>query len=206
MQNTYSMSISRASTAALLVLGLCSAMQPAQSQNMLAVPVDNNPPTALQHDPSMVDQIITASDAGYMLRGYTTHWNGGRIFVSATATEALHPNDTAMPMVTRQGGVLKFFTRTPDRYEDPAETEQAEARASSTLGTSKVEDVLRADDGGSRYVAYIVSWHDVKVVVVDPKAKSNLQVGDKIDFRVVRTGSADDKRLSFSMMPTAPAA
>jgi hypothetical protein len=206
MQNTYPMSISRACTSALLALGLCGAVVPAQAQNMLAVPVDANPTTGLQHDPGVVDQIIAASDAGYMLRGYTTHWNGGRVFVSATPTEMLHPNDSAMPMVTRQGGVLKFFTRTPDRYEDPAETEQAEARASSTLGTSKVEDILRADDGGSRYVAYIVSWHEVKVVVVDPKARSSLQVGDKIDFRVIRTGSADDKRLSFSMMPAAPAA
>ena len=76
--------------------------------------------------------------------------------------------------------------------------------ASSTYDVvqSPVLKIYTAMDGKHRFVAYLVKWKGAEVIVSDPLAQSNYQVGDTISFLAQKTtleekGSATIDSLSF---------
>ena len=94
---------------------------------------------------------------------------------------------------------LRFQVTSPSDDASVAQDESKNAQVSITSGTSKVEDVLAVDNDGYSFVAYLVSWHDKRVAVVDPLLHTPKAVGDQIDFRVFHTGAGDNKQLSFAL-------
>jgi hypothetical protein len=50
------------------------------------------------------------------------------------------------------------------------------------VAQGEVLKVYSAEQNEHRFVAYVVSWNGVEIVVSDPLANSHLQVGDKINF------------------------
>ena len=71
---------------------------------------------------------------------------------------------------------------------------------------STVLKVFSAEEDGLRFVAYLVKWKDAEVIVSDPLARSNLQVGDQIEFMVhkvaVQKTGHDLSVLSFIIVPS----
>ncbi len=80
-----------------------------------------------------------------------------------------------------------------------AQDEGRNAEVAITSGTAKVDEVLTAENDGYRFTAYLVSWHDHRVAVVDPLVHAPHAVGDKIDFRVFHTGANENRQLSFAL-------
>lgn len=66
--------------------------------------------------------------------------------------------------------------------------------------------VYSAEEGGYRFVAYLVKWKNSKVVVSDPLARSQFHVGDKISFMAqkVRLSGSPTKvsSLNFILLDT----
>ncbi len=69
--------------------------------------------------------------------------------------------------------------------------------------TATVEQVFKAEDEGFSVIAYQVTWRGHKVIVEDPVRWTNLSVGDKVRFLVLKhdmTSQANGKRLlSFTV-------
>jgi hypothetical protein len=82
-------------------------------------------------------------------------------------------------------GVLSVSAQTPPLPKEVQSTfDTVEAR---------VLRVFSAEEGQHRFVAYLVKWKDLEVIVSDPLANSHFQVGDKIHFiaqKVSLPGSA----------------
>ena len=77
----------------------------------------------------------------------------------------------------------------------------AGVKSSFTTERAKVEQVLRAESDGHRFVAYVVAWGGGQVVVSDPLSTSNHRKGDEIQFmahRIALPGSA--RTLNFTLL------
>ncbi len=48
--------------------------------------------------------------------------------------------------------------------------------------TATIDDAVKADRDGYRFVAYIVKWKGQRIVVTDIESESDLAVGDKVSF------------------------
>ena len=90
-----------------------------------------------------------------------------------------------------------------------AQTPQA-AGVQSTFDTveAPVLKVYSAEEGGHRFVAYVVKWKNSEVVVCDPSARSQFQEGDDITFmaqKVSLPGSPMEvSSLNFILFDTIP--
>jgi hypothetical protein len=69
---------------------------------------------------------------------------------------------------------------------------------SFTVATASVETVISAVDGDYRFHAYVVRWHDARVLVSDPLAASDRAVGDNIRFIASRHEAGGNRLLSFT--------
>ena len=184
---------------------MSAAWLPAARAQTAAVPAADasaaSPP--LNHESGTISEVFTAEDGGYRMRGYIVTWRGSRIFVSGQAAD---PRPVGAPLeftvfrssVHGQRG-LRFAVAQPGDDSNVAEDESRNAHVSITSGTSKVDEVLAIDNDGYSFVAYLVNWHDKRVVVVDPLLHTPKAVGDRIDFRVLHTGANDNRQLSFSL-------
>jgi hypothetical protein len=170
------------------------ASQPAE-RSVLSPPIN--------HESGTIDEVLTAEDGGYRMRGYVVNWRGSRVFVSGAPAEPRQNGANLDFTVYRsnangQRGLRFAITQMGDD-SSVAQDEGRNAQVSITSGTAKVEDVLTADNDGYRFVAYLVSWHDKRVAVVDPLLHAARSVGDQIDFRVFHTGASDNRQLSFAL-------
>lgn len=52
--------------------------------------------------------------------------------------------------------------------------------------------VFSVEEGGHRFVAYLVKWNDSEVIVSDPLARSQVQEGDRILFMAQKLSMPDD--------------
>lgn len=57
-----------------------------------------------------------------------------------------------------------------------------EMQSTYDMAKAPVVRVFSAEEGGHRFVAYLVKWKNFEVIVSDPMARSHFQVGDKIQF------------------------
>jgi hypothetical protein len=175
------------------------AQQPATNQP--AEPSVLSPP--INHESGTIEEVLTADDGGYRMRGYVVNWRGSRVFVSGAPAE---PRQTGASLdfsvyrssVNGQRGLRFAITQMGDDTS-VAQDEGRNSQVSITSGTAKVEDVLTADNDGYRFIAYLVSWHDKRIAVVDPLLHGARSVGDQIDFRVFHTGASENRQLSFAL-------
>ena len=69
--------------------------------------------------------------------------------------------------------------------------------------------VFSAEEGGHRFIAYLVKWKDYEVIVSDPLARSHFQAGDRIRFmaqKVSLSGSSMQvSSLNFHLLEPSPA-
>ena len=199
MKTNKSMRIVRITT---LLLGAVCLPAFAQTPAMPSADSSALAPPA-NHESSTISDVLTAEDGGYRMRGYIVTWHGARIFVAGVATD---PRPVGAPLdftvfrssVHGQRG-LRFAVSQPGDDANVAEDESRNAHVSITSGTSKVEEVFAVDNDGYSFVAYLVSWHDKRVVVVDPSLHKPKAVGDQIDFQVLHTGANENRQLSFSL-------
>lgn len=90
-----------------------------------------------------------------------------------------------------------------------AQTPQAED-VQSTFETEEapVLKVYSAEEGGHRFVAYLVKWKNCEVVVSDPLARSQFHEGDKINFMVQKVSLPGSPMkvpsLNFTLLDTIP--
>lgn len=171
-----------------------STAQPAEASAL-------SPP--INHESGTIDEVITAEDGGYRMRGYIVSWRSARVFVSAPPSEPRQPGAVVDLTVYRSNvngqRSLRFAIT---QLGDDASVAQDEARNSQvaiTAGTAKVEEVLTTENDGYRFTAYLVNWHGRRVAVVDPFLHAPHGVGDQINFRVFHTGAEENQRLSFSL-------
>jgi hypothetical protein len=173
------------------------------AQQTLPSPPAVSPATdaALNTESGTIEEMLTADDGDSHWLGYLVTWNGRRIFVPDPKHEVhlvgKKLNFTAVQSDLKNNRVLRFALVRPQEDTDPSINEAQNAQASMTAGTAPVEEVLSTDKLGYRFLAYVVSWHDKRVVVTDPASKSKYAVGDRIDFKVLHTVSGQDQQLSF---------
>jgi hypothetical protein len=76
----------------------------------------------------------------------------------------------------------------------------AGVKSSYTSERANVEQVLQTESDGYRFVAYVVTWKDARVVVSDPLARSHHREGDEIRFLAQRIAlPGGPKELSFTL-------
>jgi hypothetical protein len=160
---------------------------------------------AINHESGTIDEVLSADDGGYLMRGYIVTWRGSRVFVSGPPSEPLQIGATLDFTVYRtsingQRG-LRFLVAQAGGDSNVAQDESRNSEVSITSATAKVEQVLAADNDGYSFVAYLVTWHDRRVAVVDPLVHTPKVAGDQIDFRVFHTGANDNRQLSFALSP-----
>lgn len=138
------------------------------------------------------------------MRGYVVRWGDWRVYVTGSPDEILQKGDslsfTAYRSLIAGQGTLRLVTGSVELGTDLAQQEAADSQAALTYGTAPVESVIATDNGGYRFAAYAVSWHGVRVIVVDPSPHSLHAVGEQIRFRVVRTGANEQRRLGFLLI------
>ena len=185
-----------------ILLGAVCAF-PAGSQQTSTVPEPAALSPPINHESGTIDEVLTADDGGFRMRGYVVNWRSARIFVSGAPAEPRQPG-ASLDLTVYRSNVngqrsLRFAVTQVGDDSSVAQDEGRNAQVSITTGTSKVDDVLKADSDGYHFVAYLVSWHDQRVAVVDPLLHTPHAVGDQIDFRVFHTGANENRQLSFSV-------
>jgi hypothetical protein len=71
------------------------------------------------------------------------------------------------------------------------------AKSSPKTLSAAVEEVVASEDAGFKAIGYVIRWHGTRVVVVDPLARSRLNVGDSMNFIVSHQDVSDKRLLSF---------
>jgi hypothetical protein len=188
--------------APVLISAFC--MLPAAAQQAVvpsAEPAAELPP--IDHESGTIDQVLTADDGGYRMRGYVVNWRSSRVFVSGAPAEPRQPGAGIDLTVYRSSvsgqRALRFAIAQPGDDAGVAQEEVRNAEVSITSGTAKVQNVLQADSDGYHFIAYLVNWHDRQIAVVDPLLRTPRAIGDQINFRVYHTGADENRQLSFAM-------
>jgi hypothetical protein len=157
----------------------------------------------INHESGRIDQVMTASDAGYRFRGYVLTWRVSRIVVAGppgeTAVAGGNLDIVAYRTEVAGNKVLRFEAGSSAANEELVDGESAGSSASMTLGTAPIEETVSADSDGYRFIGYFVTWHDQRVFVVDPKSGPVRSPGETLNFRVWRSGFGENQRLSFSL-------
>jgi hypothetical protein len=170
------------------------AQQPRSDSAALSPPVN--------HESGVVGEVLVARDAGYSQVGSIVRWRDAQIFVSSSPVKIPRSGDILDFTVYRSvqdGRKILRFEASQDSVSASDEEESGSSHASISSGTSKVESVLSADSDGYRFVAYQVTWHGARVVVIDPLAREPRAIGEQINFRVSRSGSDETRQLAFTL-------
>jgi len=64
--------------------------------------------------------------------------------------------------------------------------------------TAIVDDVVAANAEGYRFIAYVVKWKGQRIVVSDPSSDSNLAVGDRVSFTVMKFPALNDTSMPMT--------
>lgn len=79
-----------------------------------------------------------------------------------------------------------------------ATAEKQKPHSSFTTETAIIEEVVSTEDNGYRLSAYVVRWHNTRVLVSDPLAATHLGVGNSVHFLVSRHDVGGSRILSFN--------
>jgi hypothetical protein len=157
----------------------------------------------INHESGTIDEVLTAEDGAYRMRGYIVSWRSARVFVSGPPAEP-RQTGTGVDLTVYRSNVngqrsLRFAIAKTADDTTVAQEEVRNSQVAISAGTAKVEEVLNAENEGYRFTAYLVTWHGRHVAVVDPLLHAPHAVGDQIEFRVFHTGADENQRLSFSL-------
>jgi hypothetical protein len=157
----------------------------------------------VNHESGRIEAVITAGEDGYRFRGYVLTWRSMRIVVAGAPGQAYAPGDDLDIVASRTEvngqRVLRFETNSSASDENLVDHESTNSSASMTLGTARVEETVSAESDGYRFAGYFVTWHDMRVFVVDPRSTPLRAVNETINFQVWRSGFGANQRLSFSL-------
>lgn len=190
----------RTTALSLAVAGLALALpalaqaprDPDSAQATVSPPVN--------HESGVIQDVLTAQDAGDRFCTYLMQWRDTTAFVPC-ASPPHQRGDTVEFVVyreTKNGHRALRFAPSRQNADDSSERiDSAGFQATVSAGRSVIQHVLVADNDGYRGVAYEVPWHNAQVMVIDPTGASNRQVGDTINFKVIRTEL--NHELSFAL-------
>jgi hypothetical protein len=171
------------------------AQAPEIARSPLAPPIN--------HESGRIETVITAADDGYRSREYVLEWRSTRIVVAGVPDGSHMPGDNLDIVVFRtiiEGHKILRFAESGSASTDTfVDADSTSSLASVTLATARIEETVSSESEGYRFVGYFVTWHDKRVFVVDTQSAPARAVGETINFRVLRSGSGADKRLSFSL-------
>lgn len=170
----------------------------------LAMPSAENPtqaraaPTKSEHT-GVIEELLTTNVDGFGYSAYIVNSLGGRIVVEDLPGAAPHRVGDQLSFVSQRiespnssgPGILRFEPSAPEVDK------QEGVNLSMTQETATVEEVLRLQSDGYRYVAYIVKWHGARVAVSDALSNTSHAVGDRINFPASRASSSSGRQLSF---------
>jgi hypothetical protein len=187
----------------IAVLCAVSAGQACAQPQTEVVPEISALAPPVNHESGTISEVITVRDAGYRQMGYVVGWRDSQIFVAGSPNLPHRVGEsldfTVYRVVTGGRKILRFAA---DQSQSDASSERDEAEsshASVTSGRAPVENTLVAENDGYRFAAYQVMWHGMRVVVVDPLQKTVYQIGDPINFRVLRSGAEEARLLTFTL-------
>lgn len=168
--------------------------------------------TSSSNESGVIDEVLAVQSQGYRYRAYVVQWHGTRVVVldSSARTDYEAGDTLAFRALQISGGslVTPRLMFTLPRLEAAATAAQQPSPSSgvneqSQQETATVADVLQAQEGSSRFQAYIVNWHGTRVAVLDAFANGQIAVGQAIRFLVAQTEasgvdpSAELKQLAF---------
>jgi beta-lactamase regulating signal transducer with metallopeptidase domain len=140
----------------------------------------------------VVEEVFRAKRGDYWSVAYIARIGNERVPVWDELALSHYAIGDVIPIsesrsTTEMGSSLVF--RIDDRrlpeYRNYWSMEKA-AAASAKVASGIVEQTLAAESEGYTYRAYVVSWRGSDILINDPTASSNYQVGDRITFRVLR--------------------
>jgi hypothetical protein len=176
------------------------AGQPAEPQPPAAQEQTSSP--AFTHETAVIEEVIAAVDDGYRFRACVVRWHGARVLVSdPLANSHGGVGDSIRFIVSRHdvdGMRLLSFTSVDhdaDRHKSAPQKEIPDS--SITSDTATIDEVLRAEDGGYRFTAYLATWHGTRIAVSDPLARSHGVIGGPVTFAAMHTGATGERLLSF---------
>lgn len=147
----------------------------------------------------VIDEVLTTNVDGFGYTAYILDSLGGRIVVEDVAGAIPHRVGDQLSFVSQRidgpnstgSGILRFEPSGPEADK------QEGVNLSMTQETATVEEALRVQSDGYRYVAYIVKWHGARVAVSDALSNTNYAVGDRINFPASRATSSSGRQLGF---------
>ena len=100
---------------------------------------------------------------------------------------------------------IPLFTYAQEQSEPLKHMAPAGRDGYYTVEKAKVEQVFEAVEDGYQFIAYLVTWHGVHVIVSDPLSISAHIIGDEIEFManciVTPASPKPYKNISFTLIP-----
>lgn len=160
------------------------------------------------HESATVEDVLSSVQDGYRSRAYIVTWHGSRILVSDPLAESdKHAGDSIDFIASRHevngDRILSFTSTEHGARQAVAASGPSNLRAAAGAGTGVVEEALGVQDGGFRFVAYLVRSHEQRVAVADPLALSHHAIGEQIDYTRSETTSSVGALLSFQVQLSA---
>jgi hypothetical protein len=155
---------------------------------------------------AVVEEVISAVDAGYRFNAYVVRWHGARVLVAddlALSTRSVGESISFIATRHEVNGdrILHFIStdRGTDRRDTVPRKDVPSWSADSDTGT--IEEVLAAEEAGYRFVAYILEWHHARIAISDPLSRSRHGPGEPLSFLATRIAGRYGPTLSFTLAP-----
>jgi hypothetical protein len=157
----------------------------------------------------LVEEVLSTQEDGYRFVAYIVQAQGSRIAVSDPLAQSHHVVGENISFLalsnSAAGSPVMTFLAMPSA-EGPAQA-QHQAALTKSEHSGVIEEVLRTNDGGFGYTAYILNSLGGRIVVGDVPAALPHRVGDQISFvaqRIDSPNSSGPGILRFE--PSAPEA
>lgn len=182
------------------------AAQPCTARSDPAAPGAN-----YSEEVGVVEDVISLERDGYQFRSYVVGWHGSRVLVSDPLVQTALVEGATLHFIAIRtklpsGKLLLDFVST-ERRDRPA-TPRTEpplrhsVDGSSVTASGTIEDILSAQDGGYRFIGYVVRYNGQRVALVDHDLQEAAHaLGDEISFVEVRTAISQQGLMGFQMLP-----
>jgi hypothetical protein len=195
-------------TATSLLVALCSiaACQVAAAEicatSSFATQAPGKP--SFTRESAIIENVLSSVEDGFRSRAYIVTWHGSRVLVSDPQAQSnKNAGDSIDFMASRvevDGQRFLFFLNI-DREPHPTAAVPSfqGVQNSAATATGVVEEVLRAQDSGFRFGAYIVRANDQQIAVADPLALSHHAINEQIDYVVEKRSSTIGSVMEFQV-------
>lgn len=155
-----------------------------------------------------VKEVLSAQDGDYRFVAYIARLGKERVAVWDALAESHYSVGDVVPILELRGATPAVAYLHFQIDSMPQAAGKASAATAVVVDAGVVERTLSAASQGYAYRAYVVRWHASELVVDDPTAASDYQVGDRLAFRIrrVRLPSAGGvMQLELQKPPSGPA-